>query len=62
MEKKHELPREVYCFHCGKKFVKETEEEFEICPHCGKGYSDLTEEAKYAVDMVLKGLSEHFQH
>jgi len=60
-EKDMEFPRTVYCFHCGKKFIKQSAE-FENCPHCGKGFSDLTEEARYAVEMVLKGMLEQYKH
>jgi len=60
-EKKCELPREVYCFACGKKFTKKNLEGFEPCPHCGKGIDDLSEEARFAVKMVMKSMLEHFR-
>lgn len=57
-----ELPRDVYCFHCGKKFTKKEPEGFENCPHCGKGINELSEEAQFAVKMVMKSMLEHFKH
>ena len=55
------LPNTVYCFACGEKFTKGDPEGYEACPSCGKGFNDLSEETKFAVNMIMKSMIEHFR-
>jgi len=55
--------KEVYCWHCGKKFEKRNYRDgsindFEKCPYCNKGFNELSLEAQKAVKMTLKGIYE----
>ncbi len=54
-----DIPKDIYCFHCGEKFTKTKTEGFEECPHCEKGFDDLSEESQYAVKQLMKAWIEH---
>ena len=58
---KENLPLDVYCFHCGEKFLKSGHEGFEECSHCEKGFDDLCDQAQFAVKQVMKTWIEHLK-